>query len=216
MRKIPTLALAFLLAATALSACSPPTTPSPTVTVTQTVTAGSTETASATTPAPPNSQNLGVIWSSSVDSSRVNQTEPPPSFPSNQGITTRIGLILYLDPSAKGPRGKDCADAIRQEGTGNETHCLEVQWEMDVPTDYPDEEAYIDAGALLTPAGKQIDQFVAASGIPGAKSVIFTVRYVGGEPGSTVRWKVGSNSLDYETFTFEIPNLDAFRPLTFD
>jgi hypothetical protein len=215
MKRTLTLLSALIVAATLVS-CSAPATPQPTVTVTQTVTAEGAETPSVTTPAPPTGQNLGVIWSSSVDSSRVNQTEPPPSFPSTQGITTRIGLLLYLDPAAKGPLAKDCADTIKRQGNGSETHCLEVQWEMDVPADYPDDEAYIDAGALLTPAGKQIDQYIAASGIPGAKSVIFTVSYVGGEPGSTLRWKVGSNSLDYETFTFEIPSIDAFQPLTFE
>jgi hypothetical protein len=89
---------------------------------------------------------------------------------------------------------------------------------MDLPADDPEARAFISAEPLVTPAGQQIDQVTGANAAPGTKKVFFGAIYAGGEPGSTVSWQVGSmsNAVSSETFTFEIPAIDAFQPLTFN
>jgi hypothetical protein len=157
------------------------------------------------------------VWSSTVDSSRINQTGPAPEFTSEHGVVTRLDLMIYVEAGtgASDSLAGSCAQVIQYSGKPDDTHCLYVQWQMDVPADYAAEQANITPGPILTPAGRQIDQGVTQTGLPGAKGVGISVYYAGGEPGSTLRWDVGSNELGYETVVYDVPPRDDFMPINF-
>ena len=201
--------------------------PASTVTVTTTVTQSATVTETAAAPAvtspaasPTPAQtgpHLGLVWASQVDSERVNQPSgSQPTF-DGDGITSRIDMILYVDASAVGELSEECSSAIEIFGDNpDDTHCLFVQWTFDVPKDYDADDANLSPGPLLTPEGLQITSGFTTSGVPGAKDVVMRYFYGGGVPGSTLRWNVGSNEQGRETYTYEVPEVESFRPISFD
>lgn len=124
-------------------------------------------------------------------------------------------MVLYVDASEDGDLADDCVAEIEASGKPSDDHCLYVQWSMDVPRKYPAEEAGLAPGPLLTPKGRQIDNFTIATGLPGAKNVHIAAHYPGGEPGSTLRWDVGSNERGYRTVKWTVPKRSEFLPLNF-
>lgn len=204
-------------------AAAPASTVTVTATATQTVTVTEAATVAATTSpvaAPTTAQtgpHLGMVWTSQVDTDRINQ--PAGSQPTfdGEGITSRIEMIVYVDASAVGPLSDECSSEIEIFGDNpDETHCLFVQWSFDVPSSYEAEDASLSPGPLLTPEGLQITSGMTTSGVPGAKDVGMTHYYEGGVPGSTLRWDVGSNEQGRETLTYKIPDVESFLPISFN
>lgn len=197
--------------------------PAPTATVTVTVTqqapadSASPSTQPSATQSASVSGNLGLVWVSAVDPARVNQpASTQPKFDGGHGIATSIDMILYIDPAGDGDLSQGCADEIESSDTPKATHCVMVQFAMDVPSKYRADAANISPGPMLTPKGKQINKYTTTDGVPGAKHVVITEYYAGGEPGSTVRWDVGSNERGYKTLKYGIPKIDAFQPINFE
>lgn len=208
-----------------LTACSANGSPEPAPTVTVTATATVTQTvapsvqpASTLEETPPSSTaQIGMVWASRVDPGRINQPiDSQPTFDGGDGIAVRIENLLYVDTAVSGDLADECADEIRLFGTASDTHCLYVQWSFDVPADYEGDAAGLTPGPLLTPAGRQIDQASITEGVPGAKNVVMSAYYPGGEPGSTLRWEIGSNEGEWEPLQYEVPDSDGFLPLNFD
>ena len=206
-----------------LSACSANGSlePAPTVTVTATVTVTETASPSAesttisATPSNSTSQ-IGMVWASQVDPGRINQpVDSQPTFDGGDGITVRIENLLYVDTTLPGDLADECADEIRLFGTASDTRCLYVQWSFDVPADYEGDAAGLTPGPLLTPAGRQIDRAFVTEGVPGAKNVVMSTYYPGGEPGSTLRWEIGSNEREWKDLQYEVPDVSSFMPINF-
>lgn len=163
------------------------------------------------------SRNVGLVWASAVDDRRVNAPRSEqPAFDGGHGIKTWVDMVLYLDASEDGETSKDCADVIRDEGKRSDTHCIFIQWSMDVPKKYGAEAADIMPGSLLTPKGRQLDQSIFVDGMPGAKGVTASALYPGATPGSKVQWMVGSGDLGRKTLTYKIPSESKMIPITFD
>lgn len=209
-----------LLVAVALSGCSGPVAPTsatsvPSMPSTPPAVTPSTA-AAAPSPSEPTTRNLGIVWASAVDDSRINQSaSTQPTYKGTRGIVTRVSGVLYIDASESGEMSEECASQIQDFGKASDTHCLLVQWSMDVPSNYHAETADIFPGVLLTPKGRQIDQAIAAEGMPGAKDVSVTAWYPGATPGSTVRWQVGSDKWGRKMFTYKIPSAAKFQPINF-
>lgn len=160
--------------------------------------------------------HLGLVWASVVDDGRVNQpTSEQPRFDGGDKITTSLDSVLYVDAAGEGELSQGCADEIEASGNAKDSHCLMVQFAMDVPASYRAETAGLAPGAMLTPNGRQIDKATITDGVPGAKHVVIAEFYAGGTPGSTVRWEVGSNEQDWKTIKYRIPQIQAFRPISF-
>jgi len=216
--KTPLILGATALALIGLTSCSGQTDVQPTATVTVTQQANAQEDISAPeqeSSTNKDDENIGIVWASSVDPSRVNQPNEQPTFTTEQGLITRLDMLVYVNAAKEGSLSQECYRAISAFGKSDDTHCLMVQFELDVPADYRADVAGISPGSLLTPEGRQIDSGSFAPGVPGAKNVVITEMYVGGEPGSTLRWSVGSNEVGHETLKYEIPGIDAFMPLNF-
>lgn len=162
------------------------------------------------------SRNLGLVWASAVDDSRVNAPRAnQPAFDGGHGIKTWVDMVIYVDASEDGEISKECADVIRDEGKRSDTHCIFIQWSMDVPKKYPAESADLMPGSLLTPKGRQLDQSFFADGLPGAKGVTASALYPGGAPSSKVQWMVGSGDLGRKTLSYKIPAESKMIPITF-
>ena len=129
-------------------------------------------------------------------------------------------MFIYVDSTAKGDLAMQCAEEIRMART-DDTHCMYVQWSMDVPTDFPANDASLSTGPLLTPQGRQIELFYVQDGVPGAKNIVLSVSYPGGEPGSTVRWEVIGYSdtpdkyVPPQQMQYTIPTIESFLPINF-
>jgi hypothetical protein len=157
-----------------------------------------------------------MVWASQVDPGRINQpTDSQPTFDGGDGITVRIENLLYIDTEISGDLADECANEIRLFGDPSDTRCLYVQWSFDVPEDYDGDTAGLTPGPLLTPAGRQINQATITDGVPGAKNVVASAYYPGGEPGSTLRWEIGSNEREWKPLQYEIPASSSFLPLNF-
>lgn len=213
------LALAIALAM-ACASCSSGSIPAVTVTATVTVTAATSAETSATPSAGAQSPvapgNLGLVWASAVDDARVNRpVSEQPKFDAGRKLESSIDAIIYVDASTEGDLSKGCADEIESSGKSSDTHCLLVQFAMNVPSSYRAEEAGLAPGPLLNPDGRQIEKATVTDGVPGAKHVTIAEFYAGGTPGSTLRWDVGSNEQGWKTMKYRIPKLDAFLPINF-
>ena len=219
---MPRLVVFTIVGAMSAVLCSCASAPVPTVTVTTTVTQTTmADPDSSNTPPSPDSSpapsgNLGLVWASTVDSGRVNQpTSEQPRFDGGKKLATRIDMILYVESAAEGEISEGCADEIESSGKSSDTHCLMVQFAMDVPFSYRADEAGLAPGPLLNPDGRQIDKATVTDGVPGAKHVTISEFYAGGKPGSTLRWEIGSNEQDWKTLKYQVPKLDAFKPINF-
>lgn len=200
--------------------------PAPTVTVTTTVRATATATATVTveskpsavqSPATSGTRHVGMVWASQVDPARVNQPSgSQPMFDGGDGIAVRIENVILVDSTLTGDLADNCSHEISLSGESSETQCLYVQWSFDVPDDYGADHAGLAPGALLTPEGRQINNYTVNDGVPGAKNVYMYAFYPGGKPGSTLRWTVGSNEQEWTTLKFDIPGTESFVPINFD
>lgn len=151
-----------------------------------------------------------------VDDGRVNQPrDEQPVFEGGHGIKTRIEMLIWVDRTETGDLADGCNEAIEMNGKRGDSRCMYVQLSFDVPAKYRAEEAGIAPGPMLTKKGRQIDRGTIELAVPGAKGVGIAEFYPGGEPGSTLRWDVGSNELGYKTLKYKIPKKSEFLPLNF-
>jgi hypothetical protein len=164
----------------------------------------------------------GLVWESAVDPGRVNTDSEQPVFEAN-GITARIQMILEVDAEATNNTSRDCAREISLTtgggGAARPTQCLYVQWAFDVPIDFPTSE-FSDEGALIpdsvvNPDGIQVNAFGATYAFPGTRDNIANGFFVGGLPGSTLRFDTGSNDVGFTTHVYQVPPGDAFLPVNF-
>lgn len=197
--------------------CGSANAPSAHVTVTKTVSATPTAEATPSATDSGTARQLGLVWASQVDPARVNQKHgSQPEFDGGDGIKVRIENVIYVDKSLPGQLSEQCLDQLQLQGAADETHCLTVQWSFDVPSDYRADDAGLTPGPLLTPNGRQIEQGLMNTGVPGAKNVVMVASYPGGVPGSTLRFNVGSNERRWKTLKFKVPGAKRFIALTFD
>ena len=157
------------------------------------------------------------MWGSTVDSNRVNTDTPPPAYDAD-GISSQIEAVIWIESGTGNAIKEACrneAELLQQEEGGLlATECLGVQWIFDVSPDFGDDEGSLSAGSLVTPDGKQIDSMGAmiraASGTTENLLINF---FAGGEPGSTLRFDTGSNSVGYTTHVYEVPEAEDFLPV---
>lgn len=197
---------------------APTTEPSTTAEPTTTTEAPTTTAAPTTTTTPP-ATGQGIVWRSDIDSARVNNTDPAPTFEAD-GITATIDMVLAVEPDAPTDSGSDCRAALDyQPIQDGPEQCLYVQWRFDVAADLQvdeySEEGLLSGGALITPGGKQLNSGSGASGFPGTKDNVFAYTFAYGSPGSTLKFTTGNNTMVYTTHTYVVPPAESFQPVTF-
>ena len=193
-----------------------PTTEAPTTTATPT-------TRAPTTTAPLEPTYTGIVWESAVDPARVNASGPAPTFEAD-GVTTTIQLLLWVPAFAPTELGRSCRERAQSqqdfEGGQLADRCLTVQGSFDVAPDVPTDEnspdASLAAGSLITLEGRQIDSVFASSAFPGTVDNGFVEQFPGGVPGSTLKFRTGSNLVGHTTHTYEVPPTEAFMPVFFE
>lgn len=195
-------------------------TEAPAITAAPTTEASATTSPPTTAPAPEPSE--GLVWASAAGDDRINTDTPQPTFEAD-GVTSRIESVLWVESGGTSDVQRACREEadLEQEFGGGElaTECLIAQWTFDVSADFRTDEFSVDGGlsarSLVTPEGKQIDSFVAASGFPGTVDNRLVVTFAGGVPGSTLRFDTGSNLVGFTTHVYEVPPAEEFLPVFF-
>lgn len=160
--------------------------------------------------------DVGVVWNSGVDPSRINTTEGQP-VESALGITSSIDMLILLTTE------NDLCDEVIEadESPEKATQCLLVQFRFDVGPDIGTQ--YTDTAALtaedaVTAEGRQVKSggfpYLDAYADTVGNTVVAVYPFAG--PGSTLRWTVNDGSYDTETFVYTAPPAEAFLPLTFE
>jgi hypothetical protein len=175
-------------------------------------------TTSPPTTAPAAKPSEGLIWASAASDERINTDMPQPMYEAD-AIMSRIESLLWVQSGGANDVERACREEaeFEQNFAGGElaTECLIVQWVFDVASGFQVDEFSVEGGlnarALVTPEGKQIDSFFAGSGFPGTVDNRLVVSFAGGVPGSILRFDTGSNFVGFTTHVYEVPPAEEFR-----
>ena len=158
----------------------------------------------------PSDTVTGVVWESAVDASRVNQSEPPPTW-SSGGVIVTLQMLLQL------PAGHESCPGV--------SPCLLTQYAFNVADDAQlldiADSVQVAAEDAVTAEGLQIECDFGLSScftdaFPGTVDNWMSALYTGAGPNATLRFSIIGISANNGPFVIDVPGADRFQTLNFD